>query len=142
MAEFLPLCHKCFESKVNPKITLCSAKDSTLSKSLASSGESHTKDCVGGLSNLETQELYKAGSFQRESKLTNQVSVESVEARKHENPNGNLAFNSRLYCNRRNAICEAIEKQCIDYKFENAESLHQKRDNLRLEYVFKQLCLL
>ena len=128
---------------MKPKIsTVCSSKDRTCSKRPASSAELHTKDCcIASLSNqLKTQELYKAG-FQRGSKLTKKAAVESVEVSK-QNPNSGLELNSWPYCNRRNAICEAIEKQCVDYELEKAVSLHQKRDNLRLEYVLKELCLL
>ena len=44
--------------------------------------------------------------------------------------------------NRRNAICEAIEKQCIDHVHDKEVNLYQRRDCLRVEYVLREVCLL
>ena len=44
--------------------------------------------------------------------------------------------------NRRNAICEVIEKQCIDHVCHHEVNLHQRRDCLRVEYVLREVCLL
>ena len=43
---------------------------------------------------------------------------------------------------RRNAICEAIEKQCIDHVCDHEVNLSQRRDYLRVEYVLREVCLL
>ena len=43
---------------------------------------------------------------------------------------------------RRNAICEAIEKQCIDHVCDHEVNLSQRRDHLRVEYVLREVCLL
>ena len=44
---------------------------------------------------------------------------------------------------RRNAICEVIEKQCIDHVCCDQEiNLHQRRDCLRVEYALREVCLL
>lgn len=44
---------------------------------------------------------------------------------------------------RRNAICEAIEKQYIDHMCTDHEvNLHQRRDCLRVEHVLREVCLL
>lgn len=44
---------------------------------------------------------------------------------------------------RRNAICEVIEKECIDHVCSDHEvNLHQRRDCLRVEYALREVCLL
>jgi hypothetical protein len=106
-------------------------KDKGMKKYAAKNDQLHQQDFQerGYFKNIEpTQKIVIRGDENADSdnacRTTAHISTHSPES------------------SRRNAICEVIEKQCVDHVRNHEVNLFQRRDYLRVEYVLREVCLL
>ena len=138
MAEIIPQSHRRLGSLWKRISTHSVPKKLNSNKSSASSTKSRTKITEDGVKKSEIQNDGKTTSWS-DGKLTDHVAPE-LQAKKL-NPL-DLVKHSKSDHSRRNAICEVLEKQCVDHELDTSFNLQQKRDCLRLEYVLREVCLI
>ena len=110
------------------------------------------KNCAAKSDQLDPQNFGKHGylkSGTQENINPPQKMVTVKDIRNDESANSDKACRKTVHIStqspessRRNAICEVIEKQCIDHACNQQVNLSQKRDCLRVEYVLREVCLL